>query len=261
VISDMISDKVDAIMINPASDTALDSIIEEACKQGILVVSFDQGVTAPCAHNIGVDYVKLGEIHAQWMADTLGGKGNVVINRGVSGFPADKNLYQGTRNILDKYPNIKVVAEVYGKWDNAVSQQELTKVLTAQPNVDGVLNQYGTYGALQALINLKHPFMPMTGQGENGWRIAMLADKDKGLKGVSAGDPSVIGAYALKVTYDILEGKGPAEKNIAVKAPIVTTEDLKAGVNTFPDLSPTLDADTDIPGANLGLTIQDGMKK
>jgi hypothetical protein len=33
----MISDKVDAIMINPASDTALNSVIEEACKQGIVV--------------------------------------------------------------------------------------------------------------------------------------------------------------------------------------------------------------------------------
>jgi ribose transport system substrate-binding protein len=259
VISDMISDGVDAIMINPASDTALDSIIEEACKQNIVVVSFDQGVTAPCAYNIGVDYVKLGEIHAQWMADTLGGKGNVVVNRGVSGFPADKNLYQGTRNVLDKYPGIKIAAEVYGKWDNAVSQQELTKVLTANPNIDGVLNQYGTYGALQALINLNHPFMPMTGQGENGWRIAMLKDKDKGLKGVSAGDPSVIGAYALKITYEILEGKGPKEKNISVKAPIVTTADLKEGVNVFPNLSPTLDADTDIPGANLGLTMDDAV--
>jgi hypothetical protein len=41
----------------------------------------------------------------------------------------------------------------------------------------------------------------------------------------------------------------------------VTTADLKAGVNVFPELSPTLDADTEIPGANLGLTIQDGMKK
>ena len=89
----------------------------------------------------------------------------------------------------------------------------------------------------------------------------MLADKDKGLKGVSAGDPSIIGAYALKVTYDILDGKAPAAKNISVNAPIVTTADLKAGVNVFPELSPTLDADTDIPGANLGLTIQDGMKK
>lgn len=261
VISDMIADGVDAIMINPASDTALDGIIEEACKQNILVVSFDQGVTAPCAYNIGVDYVRLGEIHAQWMADTLGGKGNVIVNRGVSGFPADKNLYKGTRNVLDKYPDIKIVAEVYGKWDNAVSQQELTKALTANPNVDGILNQYGTYGALQALLNLNHALMPMSGQGENGWRIAMLQLKDKGLKGVSAGDPSVIGAYALKITFDILNGNKPKEKNIVVEAPIVTTADLKEGVNVFPDLSPTLDADTDIPGANLGLTIQDGIGK
>jgi hypothetical protein len=36
---------------------------------------------------------------------------------------------------------------------------------------------------------------------------------------------------------------------------------IQSGVNVFPDLSPTLDADTDIPGANLGLTIHDGMKK
>ena len=220
-----------------------------------------QGVTAPCAYNIGVDYVKLGEIHAQWMADTLKGKGNVIVNRGVSGFPADKNLYQGTRNILDKYPDIKIVSEVYGKWDNAVTQQELTKVLTANPNVDGILNQYGTFGALQALLNLNHPLLPMTGQGENGWRIAMLQDKDKGLLGVSAGDPSVIGAYALKVTYEILSGNRPKDKNISVPAPIVTTADLKEGVNVFPDLPPTLDADADIPGADLGLTIKDGISK
>ena len=81
------------------------------------------------------------------------------------------------------------------------------------------------------------------------------------MKGVSAGDPSIIGAYALKVAYDILDGNAPAAKNISVNAPTVTTADLKSGVNVFPDLSPTLDADTDIPGANLGLTIQDGVKK
>lgn len=260
-ISDMISDKVDAILINPVSDTALDPIIEEAAKQGIVVVAFDQPVTAPSAYKICMDYVQIGAIHAQWMADTLGGKGNVVVNRGVSGFPADKLLYKGTRDVLDKYPNIKIVSEVYGKWDNAVSQQELTKALTAHPDVDGVLNQYGTFGALQAFIQTKHPFVPMTGQGENGWRVAMLQDKDKGLKGVSAGDPSVIGAYAVKVTYEILEGKGPKDKSVPVPVPTVKTEDLQPGVNVFPDLPPTLDAVTDIPGANLGLTIQDGIAK
>jgi ribose transport system substrate-binding protein len=261
VISDMISDKVDAILVNPASDTALDPILEEASKQGILVVAFDQAVTAPSAYTVTVDFVKIGEIHAEWLAKTLGGKGNVIINRGVSGFPADKNMNQGMRSVLDKYPDIHVVGEVYGKWDNAVSQQELTKVLTAQPQVDGILNQYGTYGALQALLNLNRPLVAMSGQGENGWRQAMLQYKDKGLKGVSAGDPSVIGAYALKIAYEILEGKGPKEKKIDVPVPTVATEQLQPGVNVFPDLPPTLDADTDIPGADLGLTIQDGMKK
>jgi ribose transport system substrate-binding protein len=261
VISDMISDKVDAILINPASDTALNPIIEEATKQGILVVSFDQPVTAPSAYVVAVDFHEIGRIHAQWLADTLGGKGNVVINRGVSGFPADTNMNEGMLGVLKNYPDIKVVGEVYGKWDNAVSQQELTKVLTANPQVDGILNQYGTYGALQALINLGRPMVPMSGQGENGWRKAMLDYKDKGLKGVSAGDPSVIGAYALKVAVDILEGKGPKDKLVSVAVPTVTTEQLQPGVNVFPDLSPTLDADTDIPGANLGLTIEDGLGK
>lgn len=259
VISDMISDGVDAILVNPASDTALDAVIEEAAKRDILVVAFDQPVTAPSAYVVAVDFTEIGRIHAQWLADTLGGKGNVVINRGVSGFPADTNMNKGMRGVLDKYPDIKVVGEVYGKWDNAVSQQELTKVLTANPQVDGILNQYGTYGALQALINLDRPLVPMSGQGENGWRQAMLQFRDKGLKGVSAGDPAVIGAYALKIAVDILEGKAPADKHVAVRVPTVTTADLKPGTNVFPDLPPTLDADTDIPGANLGLTIQDGL--
>jgi ribose transport system substrate-binding protein len=260
-ITDMIADKVDAILINPVSDTALNPVIEEACKQGILVVSFDQPVKAPCAYNVAVDYVKISEIHAQWMVDTLGGKGNVLINRGVSGFPADTDLYQGVRNVLDKNPDIKIVGEVYGKWDNAVSQQEITKALTAHPEVDGIINQYGTFGALQALINMQHPLIPMTGQGENGWRIAMLQMKDKGLKGVSAGDPSVIGAYAIKIAYQILEGNPPKEKRIPVEVPVVTSEDLTEGVNVFPNLSPTIDAVTDIAGADLGLTIEDGLSK
>ncbi len=261
VLSDMISDKVDAILVNPASDTALNAVVEEACKQGILVVSFDQAVTAPCAYSVTVDFVEIGRIHAQWLADTLGGKGNVVVNRGVSGFPGDTNMNAGMRGVLDKYPDIKVVGEVYGKWDNAVSQQELTKVLTAQPKVDGILNQYGTYGALQALLNLKRPLVPMSGQGENGWRIAMQQYKDQGLKGVSAGDPSVIGTKPAKSNINILSGNPPKDKKVDVPVPTVTTADLKEGVNIFAKLSPTLDADTDIPGANLGLTIEDGVAK
>ena len=213
VIGDMISDKVDAILVNPSSDTALDPILEEACKQGILVIAFDQPVTAPCAYVVAVDFTEIGQIHAQWLADTLGGKGNVVINRGVSGFPADTNMNEGMHGVLDKYPDIKVVGEVYGKWDNAVSQQELTKVLTAQPRSTASSTSTAPTARCRRCSTSNRPLVPMSGQGENGWRMAMLDYKDKGLKGVSAGDPAVIGAYALKIAAEILDGKAPADRS------------------------------------------------
>ena len=48
-ISNLISQKVDAIVLNAASPTGLNGIIKQACDRGIVVVSFDNVVTAPCA--------------------------------------------------------------------------------------------------------------------------------------------------------------------------------------------------------------------
>src|SRR6185369_11168676 len=59
-IDDMISQKVDAILVDPASESALNPVLEEAAKQGIIVVNFDQAVTAPSAYKVGVDFVKFG---------------------------------------------------------------------------------------------------------------------------------------------------------------------------------------------------------
>ena len=164
-------------------------------------------------------------------------------------------------NVFKKYPNIHVVAEVYGKWDDGVSQAELTKALTAHPDVQGIINQAGEYGALQALINLKHPLnVAMTGEGSNGWRMAMLKYKDQGLKGLSRGEPPMSSALALKVAVEALEGKNPP-KDQRVPLPNVTTADLKPGVNVFPDEPPTVFADIEIPGSGIELTIKDAQGK
>lgn len=260
-IDDMISQKVDAILIDPVSATALNPVIAEATKRGIVVVDFDQNVTAPSAYKVTADFIAMGEAHAQFIAKAIGGKGNVIINRGVAGFEADTNMYKGNMNVFRKYPGIHVVAEVYGKWDDGVSQAELTKALTAHPDVQGIINQAGEYGALQALLNLKHSLhMAMTGEGSNGWRMAMMKYKDEGLNGLSLGEPPMSSALALKTAVDILEGKHPP-KHQTVPLPNVTTADLKPGVNVFPDQPPTVFADIEIPGSGIHLTIQDAQGK
>ena len=259
-IDDMISQKVDAILVDPASELALNPVLEEAAKQGIIVVDFDHAVTAPSAYKVGVDFVKFGGIMGQWMADTLKGKGDIIMNRGVPGFEGDNAEYKGATDAMKTYPDIHIVAEVYGKWDESVSQAEMTKVLPGHPNINGVLSQAGGYGVVQAFLNLHRPFVPMTGEASNGWRLAMLKYKDQGLVGISVGDPPTLGAYALKVAVDTLDGNPPASKDINVDIPSATTDQLKEGVNVFPDLPPTVYTDIEIPNSGMQpLTIQDSL--
>jgi ribose transport system substrate-binding protein len=102
----------------------------------------------------------------------------------------------------------------------------------------------------------------MTGEGSNGWRLSMLKYKDQGLQGISVGDPPTLGAYALKVAVTVLDGHPPTDKLINVGIPTLRTEELKEGVNVFPDLPPTVYDDVEIPNSGLQpLTIQDSLGK
>ena len=48
-ISNLIAQRVDAIVVDAASPTGLNGVIKQACDRDILVVSFDNVVSAPCA--------------------------------------------------------------------------------------------------------------------------------------------------------------------------------------------------------------------
>jgi ribose transport system substrate-binding protein len=258
-IGEMIANEVDAILINPASDAALNPVIEEAVSRGITVVVFDQPVSSNVPYFVGIDLVDLGRKQAQWMADTLGGKGRILYNRGVAGFAGDKAEADGVAEVLAKYPDLTIAAEIYGNWDQSVTQAEVAKVLPTQPQLDGVINQAGEYGTVLAFQAAGRALVPMAGEASNGFRKFMLEERDNGFKAFSIGDPPSVGAYALKVAVEILDGKGPADKVVTVPAPSATSDQLQAGVNVFPDLPDTVYPAIDIPDSGFELTIQDAL--
>src|SRR5580765_1088737 len=49
-LNNIIQQRPDAILVDAGSATALNPTLERACKLGILVISFDQIVTSPCAY-------------------------------------------------------------------------------------------------------------------------------------------------------------------------------------------------------------------
>jgi ribose transport system substrate-binding protein len=102
------------------------------------------------------------------------------MNRGVPRFEGDKAEYTGATQVLAKYPDIHIVAEVYGKWDDSVSQAEIMKVLPAHPKIDGIINQAGDYGVVQALLNYLAIGQPATTDNDDSARLA-LATPSAGL--------------------------------------------------------------------------------
>ena len=70
-ISNLISQGVGAILVDAASGTGLNGIIQQACARGIVVVAYDNLVTAPCAIKINGSQYSYGQQNAPDVPHTL----------------------------------------------------------------------------------------------------------------------------------------------------------------------------------------------
>lgn len=230
-LQSMIAAGANAILIYPLSPTALNRVIRQACQQHVLVFTYDSTVTEPCAYNVSNITARYGANSAQWMANEMGGKGELVINHGVAGTTVTKVYDEQALHIFRKYPDIKIVGEFYGNWNDATSQEGVSKILGAHPNLDAIWTVDGTYGSLEAVIkNRPDRLVTISGQSNNGYRL-MIGDpamQKKGLKGLSSSAGPAVGPYAFKAMMEVLTGKKkPTAHNIEYPLPWVPYQDIK----------------------------------
>ena len=208
-IRNMIAMGVDLLLIDPNSETALNPVIEEAVDMGIPVIALDAPVTSPNAINIVIDQVKWGANLAEWFCEEIGGKGDIVIVSGIAGHPANVNRLRGMHAVLEQYPDINVLTEVNGNWDQASSQQVVSNLLTSYPEIDGVLTQDGmALGAVNAFIAAGRDVPVVTGELMMGYVKKWKELKDStGFSSYGQNNPPGIGATALGIGVRMLMGK------------------------------------------------------
>src|SRR3982751_4580061 len=137
-LNNIIRRKPDAILVDAGPGTALNPTLERACKQGILVISFDQVVTSSCAYKVQSDWNAIPRVQAAWLAKQLGGKGNVFMDLGLAGAPISAQIANGYKAVLKKYPGIKVVGTFNGSYALGPEQSGVANLLSAHPDVDGI---------------------------------------------------------------------------------------------------------------------------
>lgn len=152
-IKGLIAEGVDLLVINANSATALNPVIEEAHEAGIIVVAQDQHVTSPYAYNVVINHVDWFADITEWVCEQLNGKGNIVIVTGAEGHPANDERMKGCYQILEKYPDINVLAVIEGAWSFSIAEERFGPVLAAHKGeINAVLMQDGHFlGIVSAL--------------------------------------------------------------------------------------------------------------
>jgi len=137
--------------------------------------------------------------------------------------------------ILDTTGGPWEVIQVVGNWDDGTAQKVTADALAVHGTFDAVIVQGGSTGTTQALIDAGHPFVPMAGESENGFRKLIAAHSDEGLKAISIGQSPGMVAIAMKAAVAALEGN-VVPQLIAVPLPMSDYTELKDGVNYWSDL-------------------------
>jgi len=251
-LNNIIRTKPAAILIDAGSTEALNPTIKKACDAGIVVISFDQVVSEPCAYALESDWSRIPAVLAEWIAKQLGGKGKVFVDRGLAGAPISAQLENGYLEVLKKYPDIKVIGNYNGEYALGPEQAGVASLLAAHSEVDGILTQgYGT-GAMKALADAGRKVVPVTAFSYNGTAVACA--QTVGAKCILGSNPAFLSSEAIKLAVDILDGKPkPANRHVLVYGDFLSTDPIKSelypdavfqkieiGKNAFPDLPPGL---------------------
>ena len=236
-LKSLISQGVNAIIVNPSDREKLNPVIEQAVAKGIVVVAVDQAVTAKGAYVATNDQVKYGANGAEWLAKKLGGKGNVLYMRGIDGVPADSDRDKGFKDTMKKYPDIKF-KEVFSGWDFAKAGQVATEEIGAN-KYDGVWTSGIDYTVVNAFAATKKTPVPVVGADTNEFLNQLL----KGTPGAAVTNPAVIGGVGTAIAIDVLSGKKVAQTTLLnPEVWDMATSAAKIKSNYFPDRDATFSA-------------------
>lgn len=227
-INGMVQAGANIIIAWPISPTALNRSVQNACARGVVFITWDAAVTEPCSYHVGINQEVAGAEPAQWLANALNGKGNIIFMSGIPGNTPSDVRDKAAKAVFAKYPGIKIVAETPSMWNQATARQKLSQIIAAKGwgAIDGVWTQTGCYQFSQLELQAgRSKFLPCAGNGSNGFRVAMLpkgtTEGALGMPGASMGSPPWAAPYAFELAMKIHNG-GTVSKTNYIPMPFVT---------------------------------------
>ena len=226
-VETFISQKVDAIIMQPQEQEACSPAIDKAKAAGIPIINCNSlTITEPDAY-VGSNDSESAEIAMTYIAEQLGGKGNVLMMHGHPGQTAEVKRTEGAMDILAQNPDMTLLDEQTADWDRAEAMTLMENWIQAygdQINAVFCQNDEMALGALNALVQ--------AGKKDNVLVVGVDAIDDA-LQSVNDGkmDATVYqdckgqAEGAIEAAYKLAKGES-VEKEILIPFILVTTENV-----------------------------------
>jgi len=131
-IRTFIAQQVDVIGVSPLIETGWESVFQEAKDAGIPIILVDRRADVSedlYTTYIGSDFTEEGRNAARILVDLLDGKGNIVELVGTVDSAPAIDRYNGFREIIRDYPEIKIIASKTGDFTRAKGEEVMEEFL------------------------------------------------------------------------------------------------------------------------------------
>jgi ribose transport system substrate-binding protein len=238
-IEDFINQGFDAIVTIAVSPDGFDRVIRLADRNNVVLVPFDNVLDTDAVMQVNEDQLAMGRTWAEFLIKELAAQGKtsgkILEVRGLPGNSVDRDRSIGIHEVFDANGGPWDIVQVVGNWDDGTAQKVTADAIAVHGRFDAIAVQGGSTGVVQAMLDAKHPMVPIAGESENGFRKLIAKHAGDGLKGISIGQSPGLVAIAMKAAVAALEGNAMPQL-ISVPLPIADYTTLKDGENFWSNL-------------------------
>lgn len=202
-ISDLITKKVDVIIVNPVDSDAIVTSVKKANNAGIPVIACDRGSNGgKLLTTVASDNVLAGKMAGQYLEKLVGKNAKVAELEGTPG--ADAAVQRGKGFSSAVKGNLDVVTKQSANFDRAKGLSTMQNILQAHSDIKGVFaqNDEMALGAVKAVRDKDIKIVSVDGTPDG-----LAAVKKGTIDGIVAQEPKAEGRLALQAAYKYYTGK------------------------------------------------------
>ena len=223
-----IASGIDILILNAVDTDKIEPAVRRARAAGMIVVAIDVKAAGASA-TVTSDNNQAGRLACRYMAERLGGKGDVLI---LNGPPVSSVMERvaGCRSELSAFPEVQVLPDdedCGGSLDGGLAC--MTGMMVKYPRLDGVftINDPTATGANIAADRAgRREFFIVSVDG-SPLAVDVLDDPDTRFAATVAQYPKRMAALAVKMGLALFEGGKPAETFVEMPVALMTADNVK----------------------------------